>query len=89
MKKTKNNADNHASEKGQLVLEAILLMVLFLGVAVAVKNKFSEDNIIGSLAAGPWASVSSMMSNGSWDKSKDEGEVHPLTTVISREGDTD
>lgn len=77
------------SESGQFILEGVLLMILFVGVAMAIKNQFSEKNLIGALAAGPWASVSKMMSDGTWDKTKSEGESHPLTQNISRVGDTD
>ena len=76
------------SQSGQLILEAVLLMVIFVGVVMAIKNQFSEKNLIGALAAGPWASISKMMSDGTWDKTKSEGESHPLTQTISREGDT-
>ena len=79
---------NKNLQSGQLILEGILLMMIFLGVAMLVKNQFSEKNLIGALAAGPWASISKMMSDGTWDRTKTEGESHPLTQTISREGDT-
>lgn len=75
-------------QAGQLILEAVLLMVIFLGVIMAIQKEFSDKNLIGALASGPWSSISHMMSTGSWDKSKSEGEIHPLTQTISREGDT-
>ena len=79
---------NKNSQSGQFILEGILLMVLFTGIALMIKNQFTEKTIIGALVAGPWASVQQMMSNGTWDKSKTEGESHPLIQTISREGDT-
>jgi len=87
-KTTLTSKVSHHDQAGQLVLEGVLIMIIFLGVAVAIKNKFNDNGYIGSLTAGPWASISKMMSDGTWDKTKSEGESHPLTQTLSREGDT-
>ena len=80
---------NRAGQSGQLIIEAILIMVLVLGITILLQNQFRDRRIIGSLVAGPWGAVAGMISNGAW-KSEAEGRVlHPQGNIISREGDSE
>lgn len=82
-----NKKPSHNNEKGQLVIEFVLLMVLVLGAVTLIKKQFSEKQILSQMISGPWASVSFMMENGTWDKKKSPDEAHPQTSPISRAGD--
>ena len=75
------------SQSGQLIIEAILLMVLFAGIATVIRQKFDDRNIVGALVAGPWAQIAGMMSNGVWRREADGYSLHPQGSVVSREGD--
>ncbi len=78
---------NRCKESGQFMVEAILLMTLFLGIAVVLKKKFHEENILGLLVAKPWSQISGMMSHGSWKPERFSPSVHPQGSVLAREGD--
>lgn len=69
------------------MLEAVLLMVLFLGIATAIKKSFKDKNILAMIVADPWKNIAGMMSNGVWKKEGDGYVLHPQGNVMSREGD--
>ncbi len=72
---------------GQFMLEGILLMTMFFGMAMLVKKQFKEKHIISMLVAEPWSQISGMMSNGVWKKEAAGRSMHPQGHVMSREGD--
>jgi len=76
-------------QKGQFIIEYILLAVLVIGVYTIIKRQVGGEGLVAQLFSGPWQSIAKMMEDGSWDVSRGEDEVHPLTTVQSREGDTE
>ncbi|MGH1468902.1 MAG: hypothetical protein ACRBBP_08505 [Bdellovibrionales bacterium] len=83
MKKSKSKV----RQSGQFMLEAVLLMTLFFGIAMVFKKTFDDKNILGSLVAGPWSQISGMMSNGVWKAEGAGYNMHPQGHVMSREGD--
>jgi len=78
---------NSVQQSGQLIIEAILIMTLFFGIAVLIKQKFSDKNIVGAMVAKPWGQISGMMSNGVWKPEAQGRELHPQANIFSREGD--
>lgn len=74
-------------QKGQLMLEAVLIMFILVGAALLIQKKFSEKNMVGAMVAKPWSKVAGMMTNGSWQKEEAGKEKHPLGNGISRVGD--
>lgn len=78
---------NRLRQSGQFMLEGILLMVMFLGMAVLVKKQFKEKHILAMLVAQPWGQISGMMSNGVWKEESAGHSMHPQGRVMSREGD--
>ncbi len=85
---SKINLKNRYKESGQFMLEAILLMILFLGVTVILKKKFDEKNILGLLVAKPWEQISGMMSHGFWKSESFSPDLHPQALQLSRAGDS-
>jgi len=83
----KTHKKSFKSQSGQMILEAILLMTLFLGIATLIKREVGDKNIIGAMVAGPWNQVSGMMSNGVWKSETQGRSLHPQGNIVSREGD--
>lgn len=83
-----NDSVKFKKQKGQFMLEGILLMVLFLGVATVIKDRMTDTNVLGSLVAGPWERVSGMMTNGVWRTEAAGVDLHPQGNVMSRVGDS-
>jgi hypothetical protein len=69
-------------ERGQVLIEMILMIALFLGVAYFISSQFRDNNLLAQVVEAPWKYLAGMMENGVW-KPADEGrELHP--NVIGR-----
>lgn len=68
-----------AHQKGQAVIEAILILALLLGLSRVVANYFKSNEVLKQLVSGPWQSLSSMIQNGVWDPKgpNNSKAVHP------------
>jgi len=75
-------------QKGQFVLEYILIGVMVLSVYTLIKRQIGDQNLIASIFSGPWTSIAKMMEDGTWNTSRSEDEIHPLATNQTRAGDT-
>lgn len=73
------------NQRGQLAVEAVLLLALSIGIFMAVSATFREKQYFSSILSRPWQSVSSMIQNGVWNTN----EMHPAhrSRWISVEGD--
>ena len=76
------------SQRGQFIIEYILIAVLVVSVYTLIKKQVGDKNLIAELFSGPWASIAKMMEDGTWDTTRGEDEIHPLATNQTREGDT-
>lgn len=68
---------NLQSQKGQLIVEAVLLMVVMLGVTIATAKYFKSEELLKKLVAGPWQSLAGMLQNGVWGTPEATNSVHP------------
>jgi hypothetical protein len=75
-------------QSGQLIIEAVLIMTLFFGIAVLIKKQFADKNIVGAMVAKPWGKIAGMMSNGVWKTEAQGRDMHPQGNIFSREGDS-
>ncbi|WP_413576527.1 hypothetical protein ACLVWU_00630 [Bdellovibrio sp. HCB290] len=66
-----------ANRKGQLVIEAVLLMVVMVGIFVASMNALRGSNFLAKMVTGPWDRVAGMMESGVWSPAKDARQKHP------------
>ena len=62
---------------GQLVVEAVLILVMLMGFAVLAGNYFKDQEILRQLVTGPWQSLAGMLQNGVWAPPKTGAAVHP------------
>lgn len=75
--KKRNVASN---EKGQFVIEAVLLMIVMLGILIGSVNALRDSKFLAKLVSGPWERVSGMMESGVWKPAKDARQAHPNQT---------
>ncbi|MDG0814825.1 TadE/TadG family type IV pilus assembly protein [Bdellovibrio svalbardensis] len=54
------------NQRGQFVIEAVLLMVVMLGVFIASMNTLREGKYLANLIERPWAEVQGMLECGVW-----------------------
>ncbi|MFM6929445.1 MAG: TadE/TadG family type IV pilus assembly protein [Bdellovibrio sp.] len=68
------------TEKGQFVIEAVLLMVVMLGIFLASINALKEGQFLAKLISGPWVKISGMIESGVWEDEKVTKKTsHPNT----------
>ena len=70
MKSIRNN-------KGQILIEMILVMTVLVGASVFVSSQFRESNFIAQLVSGPWKNLAGMIQNGVWQPRDDGMASHP------------
>ncbi len=61
------------NQRGQMAVEAVLLIALSVGIFIAVSGIFRDKQYFASILSKPWTSVSSMIQDGVWSPS----ELHP------------
>lgn len=65
------------NNKGQFLIETVLLMVLTLGLFMASANFLREKKVLAKLIASPWEKASGMIEAGIWDKPEQARTKHP------------
>lgn len=64
------------NQKGQMTVEAVLLLVLFVAMFTAVHNTMNRGEFLSKIVSGPWSYVQNMISNGVWRRGN-TNELHP------------
>lgn len=65
------------NQKGQQVVEAVLIMVVFMAFTTMVASYFKDKEVLKRLISGPWVNLAGMLQNGVW-LPKEKGAVsHP------------
>lgn len=65
------------NESGQFVIEAVLLMVLSIGLLTLALRGMRDSKILGNMVAGPWEKVAGMIESGSWNNADTAAKSHP------------
>lgn len=65
------------NENGQFVVEAVLLMVLSVGLLILGIRVLREGKILESLVASPWQKVAGMIESGNWEVAEAAAKKHP------------
>lgn len=63
-------------QKGQVTVEAVLLMVIMTAVFTFTHNAISKGEWLSKLVSGPWSYVQGMISNGVW-RGGNSNTYHP------------
>lgn len=54
------------NQKGQLVIEAVLIMMVSTVALIWATNQVRQGNYLAKLIGGPWIAISGMIENGVW-----------------------
>jgi hypothetical protein len=54
------------SERGQMTVEMVLLMIVALTIALMTSNFFKQKQVLKTLVGGPWAYIRTMNEYGVW-----------------------
>jgi len=65
------------NNKGQFVVEAILLMVLSIGLLTMGLKLLRDNKAMANLISGPWQNAAGMIENGIWAPAKEAAAKHP------------
>ena len=66
------------NRRGQFVIEAILLMVVLLGISMQIARYVKDNQLVSGMVTGPWAKVAGMAEFGVWHAPNAEGQkMHP------------
>lgn len=65
------------NNRGQGVLEMLLVTVVFLGIAVMVTTGLRNSLLVGRLIDGPWDVMRGMITNGVWGTPEKTKTMHP------------
>ena len=63
--------------KGQLAIEAVLLLTIGLMLMLSLKNWAQESQIFANIFTKPWAKISGMIENGAWGDPATTRKYHP------------
>lgn len=79
-----------ANQKGQAIVEAVLIIVLLFGVTVMAAKYFKEQELFRNLVTGPWVHIAGMLQNGVWAPPSVGAAIHPNShnRHISIEGES-
>lgn len=65
------------NQSGQMIIEAILIIVVLLSIALLVSREIRSNDIVSNLVSKPWKSLSGMIQNGSWGPVNSTNSAHP------------
>lgn len=65
------------NHKGQFVIEAVLLMIVTLGLFIWGTNQLREGKYMAKLIEGPWQKVAGMIETGVWNTPEKSRQLHP------------
>ncbi|WII73909.1 hypothetical protein QJS83_08475 [Bdellovibrio sp. 22V] len=66
-----------SNNKGQFVIETVLMMIVTISVFLWATNQLRESKFLAKMIAGPWQKVSGMIEAGVWDTPDKARQLHP------------
>jgi len=68
---------SNRSIRGQIVIEAALLLVISVTVCIAVMQGLNSNEFFATLTSGPWQSLSGLIQNGVMGPPASTYQLHP------------
>jgi hypothetical protein len=65
------------NQRGQFLIEAVLLMVLSIGLLTFALKQLNDGKVLANLISGPWERAAGMIESGIWDKPEKAASHHP------------
>lgn len=69
--------DRVKNQRGQILIEAVLLMVLLLGISTLIGRELRQREFFQTLVTGPWARLQGMVECGVWEPCVGQPGMHP------------
>jgi hypothetical protein len=66
-----------SSQSGQIAVEAVLIGVVIVSIALAVSKNFRSNGVLAKLVEGPWAYVDGMARHGVWAPAQNAAALDP------------
>ncbi len=66
-----------SNQGGQLIIEAVLIIVMFVAFTGLVTNYFKSNEVLRQLISGPWVNLAGMLQNGVWAPASTGAAIHP------------
>jgi hypothetical protein len=67
-----------SSRGGQMTIEAVLIMVVLMGVVLAFQKRATANSYASAFTEGPWLPIQGMIEDGVWTKNPTSGmAMHP------------
>jgi hypothetical protein len=70
------------NQKGQMVVEGLLIIVLLFGLTLLVSKAFVDEELLAKVVSGPWKAVDGMIQNGTWAPADKSQAFHPNQSGI-------
>ena len=65
------------NKKGQMTLEAVLIMTVMVSILTVISNKANEANLLTTLVQKPWSHIRGMIEDAYWDHPSKSKTKHP------------
>jgi hypothetical protein len=65
------------SERGQMVVEMILIMIVLLGIAALTTQTLKSSGFLNKMINAPWNQLAGMLQNGVWGPPSKTNKLHP------------
>jgi hypothetical protein len=65
------------NQRGQMTVEAVLLLVIFVGIFLVTQRIFKEKNYLSQIVSGPWSYMRGMVESGVWMEAEAARSKHP------------
>jgi hypothetical protein len=65
------------NQAGQLIIEAVLIIVLLMAVTFTVAHFFKDKEFVKQLISGPWQNLAGLIQNGVWQPPAQSNAAHP------------
>ncbi len=68
---------NLSGQGGQMIVEAVLIIVMLVGFTFMVANYFKKNELLKQMISGPWQNLAGMLQNGVWAPPATGALIHP------------
>lgn len=65
------------NQGGQLIVEAILILILLFGSTLAISAYFKNSELVKKLIQAPWTNLAGLIQNGVWQPVGQSNAAHP------------
>ena len=89
-KKTKKTISPFNNNKGQMVVEIVLILSIFVSSIYFLSRQFNNIEPFDAFVTGPWKTVAGMIESGTWKKKQLARGDHPnhFRRMYSNRGDS-